>query len=151
MTLLRWNISYSVDQQAIDDQHQELLRIFNQLHNAFLTGEKLPAMRSLFVQLIEIAGQHFSDEEALMARLGYPQLGPHRTTHNALLERLNNYLPWLDETSPRPGTDSRALFLDLFYFVRDWLDLHMKIADQDYAKWIAEHKDESPTGQAAQT
>jgi diguanylate cyclase (GGDEF)-like protein/hemerythrin-like metal-binding protein/PAS domain S-box-containing protein len=84
---LAWHISYACGEPTIDDEHQKLFKLANNLiDSAFTRNEKPKVFDSDMERLLAHVSQHFADEEAILARLHYHDLGVHAHNHKVLLE-----------------------------------------------------------------
>ncbi len=82
---LEWKDSYRMGDPEIDQQHQYLF----ELTNEFMAVDSLSALRSLLMSLYKHTREHFEQEEALMRKIGFPELELHLEHHNQLLRRLS--------------------------------------------------------------
>lgn len=122
-----WRDEYNIGVEIIDREHRRLFRIINRLFhfreeekdNQFIAQEGVKYFKGHAVQ-------HFEDEEAYMASIGYEGLEHHRRIHNNFRE---NILPALEAELERTGYDSRAVehFLGV---CAGWLIGHTTIEDQ---------------------
>jgi len=86
--LLPWKSSYESGHPLIDQQHKELFRLGNQLITASLSQDtRRGDFLQLATDLIDHIAQHFKDEEAILADIGYADLEQHHRAHNGLLLR----------------------------------------------------------------
>ena len=84
---LIWDPSLDSGHPQIDHQHQQLYHLSNSLL-ASITSGRYPEEAKLQMQLlIAHVAQHFHDEEAILAKVGYPQLVAHAKEHNRLIAR----------------------------------------------------------------
>jgi len=85
---LVWQEAYECGDPTIDGEHRELFEMANRLIDATtradIEGEAF--LNSLDALLAHVQ-QHFSDEEAILERLHYADLEPHRRAHRGLLRR----------------------------------------------------------------
>ncbi len=82
MALIEWNKErFSVQVKQFDDEHQELVRLINDLHAAMKSGKSREVIGHTLHELVDYTKTHFCNEEAFMARHGYPEMGPHRKEH----------------------------------------------------------------------
>ena len=88
MALFEWNERYSVQVDSIDEQHRELVNMISALHEAMSKGKSKVVMAPLLEELTRYTKEHFSFEESLMRRAGYPGLEAHRLTHCALVDKV---------------------------------------------------------------
>ena len=84
---LVWDDALACGQPEIDHQHQQLYHLSNTLLAAITSG-RYPEEAKLQMQLlIAHVAQHFHDEEAVLARAGYPDLASHAQEHNRLIAK----------------------------------------------------------------
>ncbi|HEY5790582.1 MAG TPA: bacteriohemerythrin [Gammaproteobacteria bacterium] len=124
---MEWNASLSVGVAAIDDQHRELLDLFNLIAGE-LENQPDSCPDELVQRLLTTAREHFRDEEALLARAGYPALEQHAAEHEQLMARLTMLavLCGRHEASPR-----------LLELLIDWLTEHIFQHDMPYKPHLA--------------
>ncbi len=87
---LVWHAAYECGHTAIDDEHQALFGHTNQLLAAILSGRPTAEVAGLIDALIRAVGQHFRDEEAIIAAAGFPGAAEHAAIHRELLDRARN-------------------------------------------------------------
>jgi hemerythrin-like metal-binding protein len=131
MALKRWNSKYSVGVKILDEQHENLVGIFNDLHAAMLKGQAQSIATSLFRKLRERALEHHSTEERLMEATKYPYLTQHCQHHRAIIELFESY-------SARHGNGDIEVYVPLLYALRDWHDDHLLQFDREYISHLAE-------------
>jgi len=86
---LTWEERYNIGIEIIDREHRKLFSILNKLFRFGHTEEKSRfACQEAIKYFKEHAVQHFADEEAYMASIHYPGLGPHRRIHKDFRERM---------------------------------------------------------------
>jgi hemerythrin len=129
MPLIRWTNELSVGLGAIDSQHQQLLAMLNDLHDAMLTGTAKSKLPQIVSSLNEYATTHFASEERFMMQAGYPNLREHQVEHAAFTRKVKEFQEWLPK-----GT--LALTLETMEFLRDWLVNHIQRTDKRYAPYL---------------
>ncbi len=132
MALLEWNSSYSVGIQPMDRQHTVLFGLLNSLHFSMMKGQAQTLTGPLLKKLIDYTHTHFAEEEALMAKAGYPGLPDHRVKHRDLLKQV-------EDLAARHQRGEMAVNLQLLNFLRDWLSNHIPNVDHEYGPWLKEH------------
>jgi hemerythrin len=83
----RWSEDYALGDALVDSQHRAFFDEAAALRAAFDSDgpqERLVAYAEAFLANLRL---HFTDEEALMERLGFPALAIHRQEHRQLLIR----------------------------------------------------------------
>jgi hemerythrin-like metal-binding protein len=127
MALMTWNSRLSVGVEKLDEQHHVLFEILNDLHAAMMKGNAQSITASLLKNLVEYTRTHFTIEEGLMARTGYPGIDAHRVQHRALIKQVESY-------ADRFERGEITLNLHLLNFLRDWLTNHI----HEYGPWMNE-------------
>lgn len=129
MALLIWSQSLSVEDEALDAQHRQLVEILNQLHEAAAKGERPENLRPLLEALVQYTQTHFADEERHMERHGYSGLAAHRAEHEALTRRVLS-------TKARYEAGEQVELIELVEFLKQWLVSHILGSDKKYARVI---------------
>lgn len=90
-----WTDEMAIGVESIDQEHLELVRVFNAIIVCSKSGDRDEISR-LLNQLGHATGEHFEQEEALMAKNSYQNLAPHQIDHRKLLEEFSHLLDdWL--------------------------------------------------------
>lgn len=120
--------AYTLGDQAMDDTHQDFLRLC--LIAAKAEG---PDFVQQFQALFEHTHQHFAEEEARMLTSVYPAYAEHRADHQRILGDMNRFCQrltlgrtamakaWLKESLPA------------------WFDVHAKTMDSALAAHLKNH------------
>lgn len=87
MTLIEWKPEFSVGNAAVDHEHRELIQLINDAHEAIGGGGRDRLAAGLGEIYARIAA-HFALEEKMMRDAAYPDFGPHKEDHEALLDQL---------------------------------------------------------------
>lgn len=129
MALISWSESYSVNSPLLDQQHQKLFALINDLYDNLRQGKGDDALGKTLDALIGYARVHFVEEEALMTKYHYPGLAHHQDQHDhfvrTVFELQNDY------------RDGRLdLALPVLEFLKDWLSNHILKEDKAYAVYI---------------
>lgn len=82
---IEWSERYSLGNERIDLQHQELL----QLAGVAIGTQDKASYQLAVMQLYRHFRIHFADEESLMREVGYPEVNEHCSLHLAMITRLN--------------------------------------------------------------
>ncbi|MGA2448224.1 MAG: bacteriohemerythrin [Polyangiaceae bacterium] len=131
MALIDWNKDrFTVQIKQFDDEHQELIRLINDLHAAMKGGKSRDLMGYTLNKLVEYTKTHFSNEEAVLARHGYPELAPHRKQHV-------DFTRQVAEFQRQFGSGETAVTVDVMEFLRTWLVDHIQKSDRSYATFLA--------------
>lgn len=127
MSILEWDESFSVGDAEMDRQHQTLFVLLNRLYDARQSdGDPLLAGEALS-SLHRYTRQHFAEEEALMARIGFAGQGFHKAIHAQLARQVEDF-----ERRHAAGEPDIAQELVPF-LLGDWLLEHISGMDSEYA------------------
>ncbi|HTB95828.1 MAG TPA: bacteriohemerythrin [Terracidiphilus sp.] len=132
MSLITWNDNLSVGVQSIDKQHGVLVSTLNELHTAMMSGQAGNVTGKLLENLLTYTREHFSTEEAMLAKTAYPGLALHEQMHRELTRKVEGYVA-------RYSHGEITLNLHLLNFLRDWLTNHIQREDKAYGSWVAAH------------
>ena len=124
-----WKDRYNIHYQEVDQQHQELLTILNQLVE--LVGQRVEpeVVTGIFGQLCQYAIVHFTNEERFLEASGYAQLAKQRAEHSSFINRILELDRSYDPSDP-------LLMETTMVFLKDWFVHHIMKSDQDYAEWV---------------
>ena len=126
---LMWHDSYSVGFAPIDDQHQTLFAISNDLVDAAQRpdGASEAELQKIIGDLLAYTRTHFAQEEQYMSRTGFPGFSQHKDLHQAFEAKIR-------EVEKQVGDgEVRAVAAYLPGLVGDWLLDHIASEDQQYA------------------
>ncbi len=129
--MLEWDQKLSVGVENIDLQHRYFIDLINRL-SIELAGQDKDYQAKLIDELSGYTRQHFTAEENLMYKLGYPNLKEHCESHQNLLEKLHGqiglYLLGMLEGD------------EIIGYLSTWLLQHILKEDRQLGQFIAEVK-----------
>ena len=130
MPVIEWSVSYSVNNEAMDGQHQRLFKAVNDLYDSMNSATPdAPQALQCIKFLTEYTRTHFADEESLMRDRNYSGLEAHRAEHERLLQQLREF-----ERRIMAGTRESFVEDDMIIFLLgDWLLDHVLSSDRGYA------------------
>ena len=117
---LPWSRIFRVGVTEIDDQHQTIVRMINQLHAAKVNGDDI--RREVIIGLAEYVAVHFATEARLMSAYHYPQSDSHHREHDAFSRSVAQLVEGLARGEV-PDMDA------LIRFLRHWLIVHILESD----------------------
>jgi len=132
MAMITWKDSYSVHHPDMDRQHKKLAATLNELHDALRQGKGKDQLYATLISLIEYTKKHFRDEEALMERVGFPDLEEHRHKHKILTLQVREF-------AEQYNAGKKTMTVELMNFLRDWLLDHIGKEDAQYGKHLQEN------------
>jgi hemerythrin len=125
MALIQWNGSLSVSVAEIDKQHQKLVKMINELHEAMLQAKGSAAVGPLLNELVEYAGTHFKAEEKYFVRFAYPDAAAHKKLHADFVDKVLEF-------KKRFEANTVGLSMEVMTFLSNWLQAHIKGEDKKY-------------------
>jgi hemerythrin len=129
MALFTWNSSYSVGVATIDQQHQQLMTLINELNEAMLQGKGRQMVGDILGKLIRYTGTHFADEEKLLMDHDYPEYAEHKAKHTKMVGKVKPLQQDVD-------AGKMTVSADVMKFLQDWLDKHIKGTDMKYGPFL---------------
>ena len=118
-----WQPEWSVGVPAMDQQHQELLRLINLLASAQVAPPQLVAVMG---DILEYAATHFQAEEQWLAA-NAPHLLPQQQQGHAAFNTQA-----FDFASRLGDFHNESLRRDVYDFLTRWLVDHIQTEDQQY-------------------
>ena len=153
MAFVEWNDAYRTNIEEIDEQHQQLFDLLNELHEAMIrahsgrvatpfVGEQdtpasalseLGTIQMVLGELLDYTVYHFAEEEQQMLVHDYPRYEQHKAAHEFFVERIRDF--------QRNFGEGRAVHsADVVTFLATWLQRHVLVADQVLGAFLAEKK-----------
>ena len=129
MTLMTWDSTWSVNVKEIDAQHQKLIGIVNELHEAMKAGKARDVLGGVLAQLADYTVYHFRAEEKLLQLHGYPEYGAHEKEHETFTKAVLD----LKARNDRGGL---ILTINVLAFLKDWLTGHILKTDKNYSPFL---------------
>lgn len=84
MRTFEWSASLEVGESEIDDEHRRLLEALKDIAR-YIDKPDLNLCRAGVRAFIEASRNHFAREEALLHRIGFPEIDEHKIYHASLL------------------------------------------------------------------
>lgn len=129
MAYMAWTSALEVGHRQIDDDHRTLVEALNRLHAAMEQGKDQAEIEQVLVFLRDYAVSHFTTEEGLMLRHGYPGASAHLTTHADLVLRVSDFIA--DGRSGKVAPISEVLA-----FLEVWLVEHILGQDMELGGFL---------------
>lgn len=124
-----WSDRYAVGVEIIDQQHQKLFRLIDELARGIQSGNSEAALQTVFDELADYTRTHFETENRLMRESGYPDSAKHGALHRELEASLADLVgkarrgePWVS--------------LETMNFLRQWLYHHIDDTDRQFADFL---------------
>lgn len=122
MQYVPWSDSLSVGVRVVDEQHQQLLHMFNSLGDAMRAGTGHEELIKLMHGLASYALEHFSTEEELMQQIQYGEYEDHHAKHQEFTAKILAF----NEEHKRGNA---LLTTEVHLYLRDWIVNHIMETD----------------------
>jgi hemerythrin len=129
MPLITWTNTLSVGIKEIDAQHQQLIKLINELHDAMKAGKGSAILGSTLGALADYTVYHFGTEEQMFKETGYPDAKAHMAEHKALTQQVLSIKAKFE-------AGQSVITIDLMEFLRNWLNDHIKGVDKKYTAFF---------------
>lgn len=130
--MLKWEESFKIGVEPIDEQHKELFSIANTFEEEVQkVGSVSEIDLSIFVSFFkEYALEHLGDEEELMENILYPLIDEHKGQHLEFIDKCID----LDMACLLGDID---IIRDVLDFLGQWIVDHIVISDAKIGQYIA--------------
>jgi hemerythrin-like metal-binding protein len=122
MAFMAWGPMFKLGFGDIDQQHQHLVEIVNELHDAMVKKDRA-AVSKVLNELVGYTVSHFAFEEKLMDQYGISTAAAHKAEHKKLVAEVSAFKTKFD-------TGSAAVTIELMGFLSDWLRNHILKTDR---------------------
>ena len=126
---VEWSNELSVGIEEIDAQHQVLVDLLNQIHEAIQQRHGAEVTQHIVLKLDEYTRVHFAVEESLMRILHYPDYERHKQEHDKLIDQLT-------ELKGRLVAGKASVSFELAHFLKVWLTKHIMESDKRYTPYF---------------
>ncbi len=133
MSTIVWTPRLAVGIEAIDQQHQELIRRLNLLVEAMKKGKGKDQVEQVLAFLEDYVVIHFKDEETVMQRYHYPRedFGEHRQAHRAFVRQVQQ-----SKTQLAQQGVTLSFVVNLQMTLAEWLIDHIGKTDVAMATYL---------------
>jgi hemerythrin-like metal-binding protein len=127
--LIKWNSSFELGIQSIDEQHIQLVDIINNLYRSIKNNDSLSKLDDIFKSLIEYTEKHFSYEEIMFSESDYPTAADHKQLHKKFVKQV-------EDLKNKFKSGNGVMTRDVMDFLKDWLIEHIQKTDFKYAPYV---------------
>lgn len=138
MALLSWSTQYSIGNDLIDTEHQELFRLVNAFHDLWQEKRDPQTIAVLLNQLVAYAEMHFRHEEGIMFDAGFPRLAEHQRVHETMVETIFKLRQSFEQHHDH-------LEMNTMKFIKTWLLEHIIQNDYLFRDFLARQKNPAET------
>ena len=133
--IVTWSDKFATGIEMIDEQHRQLVILTNQLYQACLAGHSTagPVFLQAMTRMVEYVRFHFSAEQKLLERIGFPDYKDHKMQHDTMVRNILDAAKDYNEGKQFvPNAFVRTL--------KDWVFGHIAVYDKTYAAYVANLK-----------
>jgi len=127
MGFMAWSSKFELGIPEMDEQHKKWLAILNSFYDHLSDKDLTAQMKSLIQDVIDYTQYHFSEEEKLMASIGYHELNQQKQMHKEITDKIIRFKQRLDAGNLVIST---AVTSEL----KSWFKEHIMIEDKKYAE-----------------
>ena len=125
MTFMPWTSELELGIEEIDNQHKELVRLANVLHDEISgPAPQREAIGAVLEGLVDYTHNHFIVEEVLFQQQNYPETPAHQAQHNRFTGTAMDLLMRFE--------DGEEVSIEALEFLKDWLVHHICKVDRAY-------------------
>ncbi len=128
-SLMQWSDALSLNHEIIDEQHQKLFSLTNELIKHSDADAHSELINETLYELLQYIDTHFADEEELLEQMDYPKLEEHKQLHRNFTKKVAMFCKDVVQGKSEVASD-------LIIFLTSWLKQHTAIDDQDYKNYL---------------
>jgi hemerythrin len=125
-----WKDEYSVSDKPIDLQHQQIVRVINDVYNLVKNGSSKEEIGKLLANLKRYTETHFDYEEKLMHLISYPDSVKHEALHKTMAEKTAGMC------KVQQSSVNGIMPDEVLEFLRDWWVNHIRNLDVQYVPFL---------------
>ncbi|MFA5903619.1 MAG: bacteriohemerythrin [Desulfobacula sp.] len=129
MAIIKWDDGFSVNVAKLDQQHQKLISMNNELNEAMGKGKGKDVLGKIVNGLIDYTLTHFKTEEDYFKQFRYPETDSHKKEHIAFVRKVSEFKEGFEN-------GKLSLSIEIMTFLSDWLRNHIKIIDKKYSRFL---------------
>lgn len=124
---MKWNDSFAIGIEAIDNQHKQIFERLLALENSVAKRDPWHILNYFVTQLAEYMKFHLAVEEALLEIVQYPDRAVHGKSHLSIMEQI---------TELEAQLKKNASGENLVGFFENWFVRHVLSGDREYAAYV---------------
>jgi hemerythrin-like metal-binding protein len=137
MAFVEWSdAKYAIGVDRVDEQHQRLFELLNDLHDAMQEGKGRDVVGDTLEELEEYTYYHFDSEEDYMAECGFSRdcdgcFMAHQDAHRTFENEVSELREMYEE-------GNATVAMKTMRFLRSWLSEHVGDIDQQLGIYLEE-------------
>lgn len=132
MKIAYWKQEFSVSVKSIDEDHQKLFDLLNNLFEAMTRGQGKEIINGIVKDLEDYTVYHFNREETYFRVTNYPQSKSHIEEHQFFRNKVA-------EIKKAIQVNNGSIAPELLGFLSDWLKNHIAKSDKAYEEHFKKH------------
>jgi hemerythrin len=128
---IQWRDSYNIGVDLVDKQHKELFSAVNKLLDSCAHGKGSEEVINVVDFLADYVINHFSAEENLQKRYGYPEFAEHKKMHENFIKDVENIKKEIEMHGVSPKT-----VITVNRKIVDWLTGHITSVDKKVGAYL---------------
>jgi hemerythrin-like metal-binding protein len=122
MVLIEWREEFEVGIVDVDHEHQELIKLINDLHDAMSGENATISVMDFLGEIYSHVSAHFALEEKIMRTQKYDQYTDHKADHERLLDELRDIMDDYEESAYYSDEEFST-------HIKRWFTEHFKTKD----------------------
>ncbi len=128
MSFVEWTNNLSIRVPEMDQQHQQLVAMLNEYHEAAKSGKGHEALKALMNRLVDYTKTHLNNEERFLESIDYAFINSHKTEHRRFTDHVL-------ELKIQYDSGDLSIAPKLLELLRDWLVNHIRKVDRMYGDY----------------
>ncbi len=124
---MQWGPQYVLGIKDIDNEHQKLVNMINDLYEAMSQGKGDDVLGRVLGGLVNYCATHFATEEKYMQKCGYEDFAEHKRIHDGLTSKVKSLFNDFNSGKAK-------MSLSVTTFLKDWLNKHILQTDKNYVQ-----------------
>ncbi len=124
MTYIKWSSELETGLSFIDKQHQRIVADINDLYEVSHKTDQREMLADVINEMVDYMVKHFTFEEELLGKSGYPFVKAHERLHLLFLKHLDEY-----HNRFRAGEN---VLPEILAMLKTWWEHHIPNDDADY-------------------
>ena len=125
MIYIKWEDSFLLGIQELDEHHVHLLDLLNRAYSACMLNNPVAELRTIVDELYDYTRYHFSAEELVMKGNNFPGLPDQEQEHEIFIKKIVS----LQQEMEKGHISSTIELVELTEFLANWFRNH--IVDED--------------------
>lgn len=131
MAFFTWDQKYVLGVADIDGQHQRLVAMMEELHEAMRAGKGADILDKIIMKLRTYTMTHFLAEEKRMQEVNYPDYAHHKNQHQEFISKITEF-------QRHRAENKVGLSMNVMNFLKEWLVNHIMGTDKKYVPYFNE-------------